>query len=86
MENEDKKIIVVTDILGFLASHIYDVEKFSKYVYAKGLDDDVYSYKDKNLDEIFDLLGGMSASEEFHYTKKEVLKMLAFYLLNLGAN
>ena len=84
MENSDKKIITVINIMEFLVRYPYDVEVFSKYAYTKGLDDQVYSYEDKELYEIFDLLGGMSAGEEFHYTKAEVFEMLTSYLSRIS--
>lgn len=77
MHNEKLKLI--NEIMDFVLGQPYDAEKLAKYVYVKSLDEKSYRYGDKELNHLLDILGGMSAGEEFYYSKEEVLGMLRSY-------
>lgn len=81
MRNE--KLQLINEITNFILSQPYDAEKFAKYVYVKSLDEKSYRYGDKELNQLIDILAGMSAGEEFYYSKEEVLEMLRSYVLAL---
>lgn len=82
MRNE--KIKLISEITDFTLSQPYDPEKFAKYIYLKSLDERTYRFYDKELNGLLDILGGMSAGEEFYYSKEEVLEMLRSYASALG--
>ena len=76
MNDRDEKLRLVREVIDFVVEQPYDPEVLAKFVYLKSLDARVYRYGDKRLNEIFDVLGGMSAGEEFFYSREEVLEML----------
>lgn len=82
MRNE--KIKLIREIMDFTLSQPYDAERFAKYIYMKSLDERPYRFGDKELNRLLDMLGGMSAGEEFYYSKEEVLEMLRSYASALG--
>ena len=78
-----EKIKLVKEIIGFALEQPYEPDKFSKYVYAKSLDRRPYRYGDRELNRLLDILVGMSAGEEFRYSKEEVVEMLQSYVSSL---
>lgn len=79
----NEKIRLINELMDFLQSSSYDAEIFAKYVYVKSLDKKSYFYRDKQLNNLLDILGGMSAGEEFYYSKDEALEMLTSYVIAL---
>ncbi|UZU05521.1 hypothetical protein [Burkholderia ambifaria] len=65
MNDRDEKLQLVREVIDFVVEQPYDPEVLAKFVYLKSLDARVYRYGDKRLNEIFDVLGGMSVGEEF---------------------
>ena len=84
MRNE--KIKLISEITDFTLSQPYDPEHFAKYIYLRSLDERTYRFGDKELNSLLDILGGMSAGEEFRYSKEEVLEMLRSYSSTLGVS
>ncbi|KVD73883.1 hypothetical protein WI89_11380 [Burkholderia ubonensis] len=80
MSQRDEKLKLVTEIMEFIETQPYDPEICARYVYVKSLDDRSYRYGDQKLNTLFDTIGGMSAGEEFFYSKDELLEMLNSYL------
>ncbi|KVP44087.1 hypothetical protein [Burkholderia ubonensis] len=80
MSQRDEKLKLVTEIMEFIETQPYDPEICARYVYAKSLDDRSYRYGDQKLNTLLDTIGGMSAGEEFFYSKDELLEMLNSYL------
>ncbi|MCR4470691.1 hypothetical protein [Burkholderia sp. SCN-KJ] len=80
MNQRDEKLKLVTKIMEFIEAQTYDPEICARYVYLKSLDARAYRYGDKRLDTRLDTIGGMSAGEEFVYSKTELLEMLKAYL------
>jgi len=76
MNNYEKETRLLVELIDHVESVPYDPLRFAKYIYAKRLDECIYQYEDKQLSEAFDLLGGMSAGEEFFYSKDETLQIL----------
>lgn len=71
---------LVRDIIGYLEATAYNPSAVAKYVYAKSLDCRYYQYKYEKLNELLDRIIGMSAGEEFVYSKDEIVEMLRKYL------
>ncbi|WP_175715882.1 hypothetical protein [Burkholderia ambifaria] len=84
MNDRDEKLRLVREVIDFVVEQPYDPEVLAKFVYLKSIDARVYRYGDKRLNEIFDVLGGMSAGEEFFYSREEVLEMINSFILNNG--
>jgi hypothetical protein len=84
MNDRDEKLQLVREVIDFVVEQPYDPEVLAKFVYLKSLDARVYRYGDKRLNEIFDVLGGMSAGEEFFYSREEVLEMLYSFISDNG--
>ncbi|NHL65170.1 hypothetical protein EIB72_02020 [Burkholderia ambifaria] len=84
MNDRDEKLQLVREVIDFVVEQPYDPEVLAKFVYLKSLDARVYRYGDKRLNEIFDVLGGMSAGEEFFYSREEVLEMLHSFISDNG--
>ncbi|UEP48557.1 hypothetical protein [Burkholderia ambifaria] len=84
MNDRDEKLRLVREVIDFVVEQPYDPEVLAKFVYLKSLDARVYRYGDKRLNEIFDVLGGMSAGEEFFYSREEVLEMLNSFISDNG--
>ena len=84
MNDRDEKLQLVREVIDFVVEQPYDPEVLAKFVYLKSLDARVYRYGDKRLNEIFDVLGGMSAGEEFFYSREEVLEMLNSFISDNG--
>ncbi|KVR79479.1 hypothetical protein [Burkholderia ubonensis] len=80
MSQRDEKLKLVTEIMEFIETQPYDPEICARYVYVKSLDDRSYRYGDQKLNTLLDTIGGMSAGEEFFYSKDELLEMLNSYL------
>lgn len=80
MSQRDEKLNLVREIIEFIETQPYDPEACARYVYIKSLDARAYRYGDKKLSTLLDLMGGMSAGEEFFYSKDELLEMLHLYL------
>ncbi|KVD14887.1 hypothetical protein WI80_08025 [Burkholderia ubonensis] len=80
MSQRDEKLKLVTEIMEFIETQPYDPEICARYVYVKSLDDRSYRYGDQKLNTLLDTIGGMSAGEEFFYSKDELLEMLNPYL------
>lgn len=80
MSQRDEKLKLVTEIMEFIETQPYDPEICARYVYVKSLDDRSYRYGDQKLNTLLDTIGGMSAGEEFFYSKYELLEMLNSYL------
>ncbi|KVU32959.1 hypothetical protein [Burkholderia ubonensis] len=80
MSQRDEKLKLVTEIKEFIETQPYDPEICARYVYVKSLDDRSYRYGDQKLNTLLDTIGGMSAGEEFFYSKDELLEMLNSYL------
>ncbi|EUC19010.1 hypothetical protein PMI06_002880 [Burkholderia sp. BT03] len=81
MNQRDGRLRLVTEIIEFIEAQPYDPEVCAKYVYGKALDARAYRYEDRRLNTLLDTIGGMSAGEEFYYSKVELLEMLKSYLL-----
>ncbi|WP_059985441.1 hypothetical protein [Burkholderia ubonensis] len=79
MSQRDEKLKLVTEIMEFIETQPYDPEICARYVYVKSLDDRSYRYGDQKLNTLLDTIGGMSAGEEFFYSKDELLEMLNSY-------
>ncbi|HHY6931706.1 TPA: hypothetical protein ACV4T7_005686 [Burkholderia ambifaria] len=84
MNDRDEKLRLVREVIDFVVEQPYDPEVLAKFVYLKSLDARVYRYGDTRLNEIFDGLGGMSAGEEFFYSREEVLEMLNSFISDNG--
>ncbi|MBR8065169.1 hypothetical protein KDX32_18975 [Burkholderia ambifaria] len=84
MNDRDEKLRLVREVIDFVVEQPYDPEVLAKFVYLKSIDARVYRYGDKRLNEIFDVLGGMSAGEEFFYSREEVLEMLNSFISDNG--
>lgn len=84
MNERDEKLRLMREVIDFVVEQPYDPEVLAKFVYLKSLDARVYRYGDKRLNEIFDVLGGMSAGEEFFYSREEVLEMLNSFISDNG--
>ncbi|UEP35159.1 hypothetical protein LL998_02385 [Burkholderia ambifaria] len=84
MNDRDEKLRLMREVIDFVVEQPYDPEVLAKFVYLKSLDARVYRYGDKRLNEIFDVLGGMSAGEEFFYSREEVLEMLNSFISDNG--
>ena len=80
MNQRDEKLRLVREIIEFIETQPYDPEICDRYVYVKSLDARAYRYSDKRLNVLLDAIGGMSAGEEFFYSKDELLEMLKLYL------
>ncbi|MBM2767949.1 hypothetical protein [Burkholderia anthina] len=80
MNQRDEKLRLVREIIEFIETQPYDPEICARYVYVKSLDARAYRYGDKRLNVLLDAIGGMSAGEEFFYSKDELLEMLKLYL------
>jgi len=80
MNQRDEKLRLVREIIEFIETQPYDPEICARYVYVKSLDARAYRYGDKRLNVLLDAIGGMSAGEEFFYSKDELLEMLRLYL------
>jgi hypothetical protein len=80
MNRRDEKLRLVKEIVEFIETRPYDPENFSRYVYIKTLDARAYRHEDKKLNALLDIIGGMSAGEEFFYSKDELLEMLKIYM------
>ncbi|WP_080407354.1 hypothetical protein [Burkholderia ubonensis] len=80
MSQRDEKLKLVTEIMEFIETQPYDPEICARYVYVKSPDDRSYRYGDQKLNTLLDTIGGMSAGEEFFYSKDELLEMLNSYL------
>ena len=76
MNDYKAEVRLLEELITHVESVPYDPLRFAKYIYAKRLDECIYQYEDKQLSEAFDLLGGMSAGEEFFYSKDETLQIL----------
>lgn len=85
MNDRDEKLQLVREVIDFVVEQPYDPEVLAKFVYLKSLDARVYRYGDTRLTEIFDVLGGMSAGEEFFYSREEVLEMLNSFISDNGS-
>ena len=79
----DEKLKFIKEITDFILGQPYDPEKFAQYVHVKSLDEKSYRYNDDELDHLLDIIGGMSAGEEFYYSKDEVLEMLRSFTSEL---
>ena len=77
------KLNLINEIIDYIVSRPYVPEEFAKYVYVKAIDERSYRYGDKELNRLMDILGGMSAGEEFFYSKEEVVEMLRSYVSTL---
>ncbi|KMN16011.1 hypothetical protein TU87_22725 [Pseudomonas weihenstephanensis] len=86
VKNNEREIKLLEEIVAHIESVPYSPPQCAKYIYAKHLDECVYEFEDERLNEIFDVLGGMSAGEEFFYSKEEVLTMLNDHLDTLNVN
>ncbi|MBY4769469.1 hypothetical protein [Burkholderia ambifaria] len=84
MNERYEKLRLVREVIDFVVEQPYDPEMLAKFVYLKSIDARVYRYGDKRLNEIFDVLGGMSAGEEFFYSREEVLEMLNSFISDNG--
>jgi len=84
MNERDEKLRLVREVIDFVVEQPYDPEVLAKFVYLKSIDARMYRYGDKRLNEIFDVLGGMSAGEEFFYSREEVLEMLNSFISDNG--
>ncbi|ACB62893.1 hypothetical protein BamMC406_0396 [Burkholderia ambifaria MC40-6] len=84
MNERDEKLRLMREVIDFVVEQPYDPEVLAKFVYLKSIDARVYRYGDKRLNEIFDVLGGMSAGEEFFYSREEVLEMLNSFISDNG--
>ena len=84
MNERDEKLRQVREVIDFVVEQPYDPEVLAKFVYLKSIDARMYRYGDKRLNEIFDVLGGMSAGEEFFYSREEVLEMLNSFISDNG--
>jgi hypothetical protein len=80
MNQRDEKLTLVREIIEFIETRPYDPEACAQYVYVKSLDARTYRHHDKKLNTLLDVIGGMSAGEEFFYSKDELLEMLTSYL------
>ena len=80
-----EKVRFVGEIVHFVETHPYEPEACARYVYVKSLDERAYRYTDEKLNRLLDVIGGMSAGEEFFYSRDEVLEMLRSYLADLEA-
>ncbi|WP_080410724.1 hypothetical protein [Burkholderia ubonensis] len=80
MSQRDEKLKLVTEIMEFIETQPYDPEICARYAYVKSLDDRSYRYGDQKLNTLLDTIGGMSAGEEFFYSKDELLEILNSYL------
>ncbi len=76
----DERSSLVRDIMEYLEATAYNPSAVAKYVYAKSLDCRSYQYKDEKLNELLGRVIGMSAGEEFVYSKDEIVEMLRRYL------
>ena len=80
MNERDEKLRLVREVIDFVVEQPYDPEVLAKFVYLKSIDARMYRYGDKRLNEIFNVLGGISAGEEFFYSREEVLEMLNSFI------
>lgn len=80
MSQRNEKLKLVREIIEFIETQPYDPETCARFVYVKSLDEMAYRYGDKKLNTLLDIMGGMSAGEEFFYSKDELLEMLNSYL------
>lgn len=80
MNQRDEKLKLVKEIVEFIETQPYTPEDCARYVYVKSLDSMAYRYSDQRLNTLLDAIGGMSAGEEFFYSKDEVLAMFKSYL------
>jgi len=78
-----RKIAIIGEMADFCQNEPYDAERFSKYVYIRSLDERLYLFGDAELNRLVDAFVGMSAGEEFHCSKEEVLEMLQDYASSL---
>lgn len=67
--NTNEKLNLIRQILEYVLNHPYAPEPFAEYVYMKSLDEKSYRYEDQELNRLLDTLRGMSAGEEFYYSK-----------------
>ncbi len=80
MDQRDEKRAWVTAIMTFIETQPYDPDRCARYVYTEALDARAYRYRDRRLDTLLDTIGGMSAGDEFHYSRDELVEMLRSYL------
>ncbi|WP_321864038.1 hypothetical protein [Burkholderia cenocepacia] len=80
MSQRDEKLNLVQEIIEFIETRPYDPVDCARHVYIKSLDARAYRYGDEKLNTLLDLMRGMSAGEEFFYSKDELLEMLNLYL------
>lgn len=71
---------LVNEIIQFIESQPYDPEICARQISIKSLDSLAYRFNDRKLNALLDLISGMSAGEEFHYSKNDLLELLHLYL------
>jgi hypothetical protein len=82
MNQRDEKLKLITETIEFIETQPYDPGNCARYVYVKSLDAMAYRYGDQRLNTLLDMIGGMSAGEEFFYSRDELREMLKLYLLD----
>lgn len=80
MDKHYERLKFANEIIDFVASSPFDPEVCARYVFVKSLDEQAYLFEDDELHRLIDTLGGMSAGEEFFYSRDEVLDMLMAYV------
>lgn len=76
MNDYKAEVRLLEELITHVESVPYDPLRLAKYIYAKRFDERIYQYENELLNKLFDLLGGISAGEEFFYSKDEALEML----------
>ncbi|UVL91386.1 hypothetical protein [Pseudomonas sichuanensis] len=79
----ENKIAFVEQLLLVARENPYSPERCADWAFKSALDYQAYRYGDLKLDEIIDLMQGMSAGEEFYYSQSELVQMLESYLHEL---
>jgi hypothetical protein len=80
MDKRNERLRFANETIEFVVGNPFDPEDCARYVFIKSLDEQAYLFEDEELHRLIDVLGGMSAGEEFFYSQGEVLDMLRAYV------